>query len=714
MKTITLEMSLKPFKQTDDKFIETVCSNVFMQWYPFLKTAEEICVMLWTADGSEILDYSGSLDDEFEWCCYIGTANLPLADKDDRPDRSLHERKRFYIDNPPKMTYGILKKIVSAIKAEGKKLFPNKAIRVGETFDIGPEFAVSDFKYKRHTEICSGTTLDHCGFVDATSRLNGDTRKYAAYPDGIPDQTPFGLFLGKQTQAFFADMGFDYLWLSNGLGFSSEPWDLMGKIYDGKSFYPEKLDRVKREVFEFWKYFREGCPNYQVQTRGTNNSVGIDYATDGVPLYDIYNGDFDITAPPNSPWAAINDDVGLELMGHMSRICELPGKDFMFRYYLHDPWWVNTPWYDRYGSSPHDIYLPMAISRIDRDGKVQNAQMFNILSIDNSFGDMPDNCVNETIPHFLRAEKDFSDEPSPFVWVYPMREYTKIKDEENLYEMYFGDNFIKDSINAGFLLNCVVSSDSFLRHDKEIYKRSIIVSPVPSESVLENRLNALAKCGINTIVYGRQASLEKVCLCDEIIRCDIEEENSLMSAARKLGYEIFRTNKPCEKSSAVFAVNKSNNAFWLSLYNRNTAEEYSLKFPPGAPVFIGTETTIKNGYSTYHFSRGGHLECRLFVKQCCGTVSVKEYVSVNNAVRRRILVRGLKNATVYFFPEGYCVDKCKVSRQTSDSGDGTPTYLDDWAVQDDGFGRYMIAENITGNLVFHMPRKSFLEKGGTL
>lgn len=97
-----------------------------MQWYPFLKTAEKICVMLRTADGNKILDYSGSLDDEFEWCCYLGIANMPLADKDDRPDRSLCERKRFYIENPQKMTYGILKKIVSAIKAEGKKLFPNK------------------------------------------------------------------------------------------------------------------------------------------------------------------------------------------------------------------------------------------------------------------------------------------------------------------------------------------------------------------------------------------------------------------------------------------------------------------------------------------------------------------------------------------------------------------------------------------------------------
>ena len=51
------------------------------------------------------------------------------------------------MENPPVMTYGILKKIVSCIKEEGKKAFPDTEIRVGETFDIGPEFAISDFKY---------------------------------------------------------------------------------------------------------------------------------------------------------------------------------------------------------------------------------------------------------------------------------------------------------------------------------------------------------------------------------------------------------------------------------------------------------------------------------------------------------------------------------------------------------------------------------------
>ena len=139
------------------------------------------------------------------------------------------------------MTYGVLKNIVGKIKQIGKELYPNSKITVGETFDIGPEFAVSDFKYNRHKEITSGQKLDTFGFVDATALLNGDNRRYAAYPEGIPDKTPFATFLGKQANIFLRDMGFDYIWLSNGFGFSDCPWSFEGKVFDGKEFMPDRL-----------------------------------------------------------------------------------------------------------------------------------------------------------------------------------------------------------------------------------------------------------------------------------------------------------------------------------------------------------------------------------------------------------------------------------------------------------------------------------------
>ena len=88
-KTVNLEISLKPFKRTEDEYIRGICKKVFEQWRPLLKNRKTVSVMLWTADGSEILDYSGDPGQEFEWCKYIGTANKELLGEDEDPDISL-------------------------------------------------------------------------------------------------------------------------------------------------------------------------------------------------------------------------------------------------------------------------------------------------------------------------------------------------------------------------------------------------------------------------------------------------------------------------------------------------------------------------------------------------------------------------------------------------------------------------------------------------
>ena len=82
-KEVTLEVSLKPFKKTDSEYIRKVCSGIFEQWKMLLKNRETISVMLWTGDGSEILDYSGNIDDAFEWARFIGTANKEMLDKNE-------------------------------------------------------------------------------------------------------------------------------------------------------------------------------------------------------------------------------------------------------------------------------------------------------------------------------------------------------------------------------------------------------------------------------------------------------------------------------------------------------------------------------------------------------------------------------------------------------------------------------------------------------
>jgi len=710
--SVTLEMSLKPFKQTDDKYIENVCKSIFEQWRPFIKNRKRISIMLWTADGSEIIDYTGALDKSFEWCCYIGNANKPLLTEDDHPAISPHKRTQKYIENPPQMTYGILKKIITALKKEGKRQYPDAEILVGETFDIGPEFAISDFKYTRHPEACKGNGIGSFGFVDCTVLLKGDNYPYAAYPDGLPENTPMGTLLGKQANIFLKDMGFDFLWLSNGMGFSYNPWDKVGKIFDGKEFYPEKLKATKDKVVLFWKYFREACPDIPVQTRGTNYSTGMDYATDGVPLYDIYNGNFNITPPPNSPWAAINDDIGIEILGHLTRNCILPENDYMFRYYLHDVWWMNSPWYDRYEQQPYDIYLPMALSRIDESGSVQSPTIMNILSIDNTMGDLPDSCANEVIPHILKAEKDAPDEPSPLVLVYPMREYTT-NSGDLLAEMYYGDFFLRNAINDGLPIATVVATDIFANHNPEIYKKSILLVPAKiNNKKATAKLREFSQAGGRIIVFGSTENTKNVDFnCKKVTfnykEADfMKQHKKLMEALSAFGWTIkFKTLKPEIPVPAV-TIHRSDNATYFSVYNRNTTTETYLKTPLGAPILNGLDTKIEDGFAVYTFNRSEHRECRVFIKQESGIVRSREMPPVNRKYRRKIQVTGLENSEVFLFAENYCKENSDVGGDDFRNDGDLITPQDFWeVVNDPEHGCYLHAKNVSGTIYLAMPFK---------
>lgn len=525
-KSVTLEVSLKPFKETGTEYIKNVCRQIFEQWKPLVKNAEIVKVMMWSADGSELLDYKGNEDDEFEWAYMIGGANPHpnFPNELDPEGKALHSTNYLYIENPPVMTYKILKTIVTELKNIGKEMMPDKKIMIGTTFDVGPEFAKSSFKYERHNEICHGDDMGKGTMVCSYAKLNGDNVSYAGFPNGIPDGLPFGTFFGRQSNIFMKDMGFDYIWFSNGLGFGMNTWSAYGAIFDGNGFDVTKLDEVKEAVVDFWKLFRAECPDYPIETRGTNMSMGIDYASDGVPLKYIYDNDTNLLPPPNSPWAAINGDFGLELMGHMSRIAYLAREDYLYRYYLHDPWWANSPWYDRYNSLPHDIYMPMAIARINSNGDIVPPSHLNLLSIDNSYGDMPDSCVNESIPHLIKASKQSPDAVSPTVWVYPFDEYMQSKTNNEMKKMYSEDWYMRGAINEGLPVSCVTTTANFINHDKSIYSPSIIITVVPKAgSEFESCILDYAKNGGKVIFYGNasEASDEFKCYlgikdCDDV------------------------------------------------------------------------------------------------------------------------------------------------------------------------------------------------------
>jgi len=807
LQNVTLEMSLKPFRSMEEADIREVCRKAFTQWLPLIDQAAGSSVMLWTADGSEILDYRGSMDDELEWARYIGGANPRAAVPGDPEGICLHSRPYLYMQDPPTVTYGDLRRIVRTLKGVGAEV-TGKPVRVGATFDPGPEFAKSSFKYERHPEICLAGTMGRASFACCYATLKGDDVAYAGYPDGIPDGTPLGAFLGRQCTHFLRDLGFDYIWLSNGFGFGLETWATTGTIFDGERFHPQKVAETRDSILGFWEAFRRECPGFPIETRGTNLTTGIDLASDAVPLREIYEGGFGVAPPPNSPWAALNGDFGFELVGYMSHIARVPGDAHPLRYYVHDPWWLNSPWLDRYGREPHDIYLPLSVSRVDDAGEVKTASAIELLTIDDSYGQMPDQCPQEVMPHLLSALRDAPDQPGPVVWVYPFDEYHDMtfSPEPRLEEVFFGDWFLRAAVNDGFPLNTVTSTRALLptlTQRPELYRGSVLTCTLPDDgSPLAPALMNWVQSGGRVLFYGPAAhadprilELVNVALAEPLagemqvqlagdidvlaagsyptalnhrkLLCGGGKEGVPADAADPYTEVIARVSQGgSERLAAVYrsapqwqggavgwvrgtnsnhynkgghlltpddpsrwfqagrlmrqtlarfgyvfssakrrpgqrdpltCVARHDNGFFLSGYTPDTTVELRLLFPQGAPLLVGYETELVGGAARYRMPRAWHRECRVFVRQQDGEPSCVEQHSGEIGIRRRLLVRGLQDADVLFFPETHAEGK------VTGLVNGAYPYIQGDFVQFDGIadaaGPALRARNVSGSLL---------------
>ena len=811
MRNVTLEMSPKPFKVMDDEGIRSTCRELYRQWDALTRQAEMISVLLWTADGSEILEYRGQMDEQIEWARYAGMANpFRPAPTGDPENLALHAAPILYTDDPPILTYGRLRQIVATLKRVGRRM-TGKPIRVGATFDPGDEFAFSPFKYVRHNEICLGHTRGKATFVCCYGVLKGEDRAYAGFPHGIPDGTPFGTFFGRQCQRFLQDMGFDYIWFSNGFGFGSETWATTGVLFDGQRFDPQRAAEARQAVLDFWRAFRRECPYFRVETRGSNLSVGIDLASDATPWRDLYRADLNMMPPPNSPWAAIDGDFGLELAGYLARICELPNdRLYPFRFYLHDPWWQNSPWSDRYESQPHDIYLPLATCRVNRCGQVETPSYVEFLTVDNTWGEMPPSFANEVTPHILKAMEQAPDRPGPFVWVYPFDEYHDLTfgPQPRLSEVFFGDWFMRGAINAGFPLNTVISTGNLLAATQAqpgLFDGAVLVATVPEAgSAVEQALLDRVEQGGTVLLYGptdhagdrllqalnlrhappiageldltvkvRPDALSRGSYparinhrelmsgggIAEVLRDEKDRRTRVIAtvsaggetrvagvvrrgpagklawvrgtssnyyrqgerlltpdnpsvyfrgelllrwALAELGYELLITKRDAAVRDPVVAVHRWRNAYIFNGYCPNTTATLRLRFPQGAPLLLGYEAELVDGYTSYRLPRAWHQECRVFVQQkqdslvaCSDSCPLER-----RGITRRFLVRGLIEATVRFYTEPS--KPVTAFLKTADPDTGATPFNVRLPVRhgQDATGPFVYLEGFTGDVMF--------------
>jgi len=134
------------------------------------------------------------------------------------------------------------------------------------------------------------------------------------------------------------------------------------------------------------------------------------------------------------------------------------------------------------------------------------------------------------------------------------------------------------------------------------------------------------------------------------------------------------------------------NGWFLSSYSPSTTGEVKLRFAHGAPLLLGMETWIEEGHSTYTLSRAVHKEIRCLVDQSeSSEVSCVEAIPEYPFVYRRLLVKGLRHATVHFYPENDRKVIMRVNENRSFVNDSLPFERTEG-------GSRLVIKSVTGEL----------------
>ena len=505
---IILETSLKPFSRTDEGSIRARCGDLRRCWQPLLDDARRISILLWVGDGTEILLWNDDMEAPIPWAQSIGFCNLDHGAYFKNPHYSSNPATD-YKDDPPTFTYAALQRIVQCLKEEFRGRGGSEPT-VGATFDPGPEFVQNSFRFERHPELLTaGPGADPVfpmKFVFSDARFHADPAPRAGFPEGIPEGSTLGKVLGRQFSRFASAMGIDYLWMSNGFGFSHYAWSHRGELFDGTAFRPEKSARMRERLLSFWRDFRRECPSLGVEARGSNFSVGMDVSKDGVPFEEIRREASLPYPPPNPPWGSNN--LGLEMAAFLSRMAGSEDGRTLFRFYISDPWFVSNPWWAYYGREPYDVYCPMSASRLSRSGSVDAPTDLAFLSVDDELGRFDSDAAGEVIPHVRRAFRYAADAPGILTWIYPYGRYNALpaREPERIGQPFFHDWFVSRAVTMGLPLNTVMADTDFLAAAAALgplMRDTVLLTPVPvrGDGVGE-RLLEHVRSGGRAILYG--------------------------------------------------------------------------------------------------------------------------------------------------------------------------------------------------------------------
>jgi hypothetical protein len=166
-----------------------------------------------------------------------------------------------------------------------------------------------------------------------------------------------------------------------------------------------------------------------------------------------------------------------------------------------------------------------------------------------------------------------------------------------------------------------------------------------------------------------------------------------------LGMKIDWREKAPSETSPMLTIHRHRNGFVFSIYQPDVSVQLRLGFELGAPLFTTMKNLVEKATTIYSGPSSGHYVCRTFVKNSgTSAVNCRILPPVQHGYTLRLLVSGIKNATVHFFPEPGTEKQLEILREPM-----FPYFIGDFVkpvFDETVWGRMVTVTHVTGEVLF--------------
>lgn len=330
----------------------------FDHYAAWAAAGDRVTVVFCTGNGDHVLSYRGvgHVSDAFDWArynCYAGESvghhahNLDwLARVREGGERSFNPYSAgpMFILSEQLMDYAVLGGIYRAFRAEAAAR--DVRLTLLEYLEPGPEFCRSEWKTHLHPEAARGTADAGgniaTGVIDVTAALHGDSRTYAAYPDGIPEGLLTGDFVARQTAAFVRDFELDGVFLGNQFGLLGfwDPSNAPEPTPQRRALITRFFERMRAELGERLIYWMDTYWPAEVEDRAWAMSPENYFLVDAIMV-----SNFAVLVERTQVRANLLSRLALR---EQSSAHGRPAPHVLFSFDFVDPWyWYRTALDDR-------------------------------------------------------------------------------------------------------------------------------------------------------------------------------------------------------------------------------------------------------------------------------------------------------------------------------------------------------------------------------